>query len=347
MNESSYSALFLGFLSLFALGALLMLMQSILLPFVLAVFLSLLFKPVILYFRRKKIPTFAALLFILLVLSAVGFGLSMIISSSVQAFIEQLPKYQGKLEAMFAGLNHIVRERAAWLGVDPAKLRLDEAVSLGSLTGLVSSGLGSLLSFLSNAFLILLFMLFILAGSGQFAERIEAALPPGNAERISNMIANIDAKVRRYLVTKTLVSLATGTCTTLVLLIFGVDFALLWGFVAFLFNFIPNVGSMVAVIFPMVVSLVQFDSLTQTFFVVVLLVVIQNLIGNVLEPKLFEYSLNLSPLLVLVSLIFWGWLWGIWGMILAVPITSVIKIIFENVDSLRPVAVLMSGKSKK
>ena len=153
--------------------------------------------------------------------------------------------------------------------------------------------------------------------------------------------------MRQYLIAKTLISLATGGVTTGILYIFGVDFALLWGFLTFLLNFIPNFGSIVAGIFPVVLARLQFDSASTALILLVLLVTTQMVMGNVIEPKLLEFSLDLSPLLVLVALIFWGWLWGVWGMILAVPMMSILKIIFENFDTLRPIGLLMSGKIPK
>jgi predicted PurR-regulated permease PerM len=129
-----------------------------------------------------------------------------------------------------------------------------------------------------------------------------------------------------------------------ILLIFGVDFALLWGFLAFLLNFIPNIGSIVAVILPILIALLQFDSASTALILLVLLMTTQMIMGNVIEPKMMSFSLDLSPLLVLVALIFWGWIWGIWGMILAVPIMSILKIVFENVEALKPIGIVMSGK---
>jgi predicted PurR-regulated permease PerM len=161
--------------------------------------------------------------------------------------------------------------------------------------------------------------------------------------QISSILGNIDDQVRQYLMTKTLISGATGVLTSLVLWILGVDFALLWGFLAFLLNFIPNIGSVISTLLPFSLSLLQFESLTIPVLVLALLGTIQVSMGNVVEPKVMSFSLNLSALVILISLIFWGWLWGIWGMILAVPFTATLKIVFENIEPLRPISVLMSG----
>jgi predicted PurR-regulated permease PerM len=173
---------------------------------------------------------------------------------------------------------------------------------------------------------------------------VKSAFPAREANQFSAIISNINSQVRQYLVTKTLISLGTGSLAFLILWLTGVDFALVWGFVAFLLNFIPNIGSIFAVGMPVIVSFLQFDTIARPLLVLILLAVMQTLMGNVLEPRLMAFRLNMSPLVVLVSLIFWGWLWGVWGMVLAVPIMATIKIVFENISTMKPFAVLMSAK---
>ncbi|MFV1980293.1 MAG: AI-2E family transporter, partial [Rhodothermia bacterium] len=138
-------------------------------------------------------------------------------------------------------------------------------------------------------------------------------------------------------------SLVTGILTTVICLIIGVDFAFLWGFLAFLLNFIPTFGSIIATIFPVLIAFLQFGSIFMTLLVLVLLMGTQFTMGNVVEPRLMGARLNLSPLAILFSIILWAWLWGPWGMVMAVPITVSMKIVFENVTNLKPLSVLMSG----
>ena len=160
---------------------------------------------------------------------------------------------------------------------------------------------------------------------------------------MSAVLKTVDSHVRQYLVTKTLISLGTGALTWLVLFLLGVDFALVFGFIAFVLNYIPNIGSSIAVIFPFILTLLQFETLAIPMGVLIGLGGTQLIMGNVVEPRIMGYSLNLSPLLILVSLIFWGWLWGIWGMVLAVPLMATIKIVFENLEHMKPVGKLMNG----
>ncbi|MDH7515542.1 MAG: AI-2E family transporter [Bacteroidota bacterium] len=337
----------LGILALVAVGAVMYLLQSILLPFVIAVFLSFLFKPVVEGLRKRRIPTFVALIIVILVVAAVLAGLSMVVVGSVNAFIDAIPRYEGRMTALVQEVTRIVERAAEALGLDPGSVRLSDAVSVGSVTSVLSSSLGSLISTLGNGFLILLFMIFILAGAGDFSRKIRRAFPSPGADHASEVIESIDDRVRKYMFAKMLISLLTGTVTAVILVILGVDFALLWGFLAFLLNFIPNFGSLIATVFPVLIALLQFEGPGRAVLAFILLVVAQNAIGNFLEPKLMAFRFQLSPLLILVSLIFWGWLWGVWGMILAVPIMSTFKIVCEQVNVLKPVAVLMSGPPPK
>lgn len=343
MRDLKVIAVLLGVLTLFAIGVVLRELQSVLLPFVIAVFLSLIFKPVVLVLTRRRVPMAVALVVVVALIAALLFGVSMIITASVESFIATLPRYQSRLDGLITSLAGSAEALITQLGYSPDDLRITDALSASSITSVVSASLGTILGLVSDAFMVLLFMIFILAGSGQLSRKIEGAFQDDHARSMASIIAKIDEKVRQYLVTKTLVSAGTGALSALILWIIGVDFPLLWGFITFLFNYIPNFGSLLSTVFPVVLALVQFDTPTPALVALVLLVVMQNLMGNILEPRLMAFSLNLSPVLVLVSLIFWGWLWGVVGMILAVPIMSMIKIVFEHIDALKPVAALMSS----
>lgn len=342
-------ALFLlSIIAVFILGVILHQLQTVLIPFVIALLLSNIFAPAVLYLKQKRLPMALSLATVLLAFFAVIFLISLIVFSSVETFIEEVPKYEARLRNMVNDLLLPIGQLATdYFGVTEDNFDITQLISLPSITSTAATafrtGAGSFLSFLSNTFLVLLFMMFILAGTGELGFKIERAFSSHYAPRIARVIENIDQQVRQYLLVKTLISLATGTLTTVLLWILGVDFALLWGFLAFLLNYIPNIGSLVAVLFPLALSMVQFETFTRPLLVLTLLGGTQMLMGNVIEPRLLASSLNLSALLVLVALIFWGWLWGIWGMILAVPLCATIKIIFENIDPLRPLSVMMSG----
>jgi AI-2 transport protein TqsA len=346
LKNNDLLTVFLGILALFVFGVILLELKAVLLPFVVAILLSIIFKPVVIGLKKRRLPTAISLFMVLLVFFLLLFLLGWILFSSTESFVESMPRYEGKITAIINDFQSKILIWADSADISIAEFHWTDAVQFSSVTSAVGSGVGSFISFLSSTFLILLFMLFILAGSGDMADKIRSAFPEKHAHRIAQVVATVDTQVRQYLVTKTLISLGTGLLTFIILLILGVDFPLVWGFLAFILNYIPNIGSLIAVLFPFALSLLQFDSLTVPVLVLIFLGGSQTLMGNVIEPRIMAFSLNLSPLLILVSLIFWGWLWGLLGMMLAVPITASVKIIIENLEPLRPIAVLMSGRTE-
>jgi len=339
--------LLLAVIAVFVTGVILLELKSVLLPFVISVLLSILFSPLVVALKARNIPTAVSLLIVLLTFALVLFLMSLLIYSSIDSFINEFPKYERKSTALVDGLLQGLSQTAAEYNIELDNIQWTEALQISSITNAVGSGVGTFLNFLTNVFLILLFMLFILAGSGDLENKMSQAFKPHQATQIAKVIRNIETQVRRYLLTKMLISAGTGFLAFLILWITGVDFPLVWAFLTFMLNFIPNIGSLIAIIFPVALSFLQFDSAGQPLLILILLGSMQGLMGNVLEPKLMAFRLNLSALVVLVSLIFWGWLWGILGMILAVPLMATVKIVFENVRPLHPISVLMGGSVKQ
>jgi predicted PurR-regulated permease PerM len=345
MKNYNLIGVLLGVIAVFFVGVVLLELRSVLIPFVVALLLSIIFKPIVQHLRQRRLPTAVALVAVLLTFFLVVFLVGWTLYTSTATMAGELPRYEERIGRMFDNMERFIDERAAAMNIDVGEISLEDTVDVTAVRAALTSGVGSFLSFMGSMFLVLLFMMFILAGSGDLAEKVRHAFPADHADRIARVIANVDSQVRRYLVTKTVVSLGTGILSFLVLLILGVDFPLVWGFLAFVLNYIPNLGSIVAVMFPVFLSALQFESFGIGILVLGLLVSCQTLMANIVEPRMMGFSLNLSPLLILVSLIFWGWLWGTWGMVLAVPLTSAIKILFENVEPLHPLSVLMSQSS--
>lgn len=344
MRDTGVVALLLSVLALVAIGFVLKELRVVLLPFFIAIFLAYIFKPLINRLLKKNIPVIVGILIVLALVALLLLGSFLIISSAVGSFIEAAPEYQMKLETIIANISASLQESEFFMEYTKDFVWQD-AIQVSSLTAAFTTGVNSFVSLFSNGFLILLYMVFLLAGTGQFTTKIRAAFSAEQAERFCSIIENIDKQVRTYMMTKFIISAATGSLATIAMLLFGVDFAFLWGFLTFLLNFIPNIGSILASIFPILISFLQFDSFGIPIALAIVLIGVQTLMGNVVEPKMMESSLDLSPLLVLLSLIFWGWLWGIWGMVLSVPITAMMKIVLENISPLRPLGVMMSGGS--
>ena len=222
---------------------------------------------------------------------------------------------------------------------------LEQLSDLLSPQKLVSWTTGVISSLASSLTLIIIYLLFLFLEQSVFEKKFSALF--GDDEKLKKaheIRTEIMTKIRVYLSVKTLVSVMTGLLSWGLLAWIGVDFAVFWGFIIFLLNYIPTIGSLLGVVFPAILSLVQFDSSWQFFVVVAVLGSAQFSIGNILEPRLMGSSLNLSGLVIMLALAIWGGIWGITGMILSVPITVVIMIICAQFPASRPFAVLLSGK---
>lgn len=346
LQENRIIIALLGVLVLIAVGVVLRQARSILLPFSLAVFISYVLNPIITFFERRRIPGAISVVLAMIVTFLVLNSIAVLVYTSIRSFSAEFPLYEQRLERLW---EHILRILNLPLGLPTsdqpgagASTLLDTAQQF-SLSKIILLTMDSFLSFISNTVMVLLFLLFILVGRNQLTRKVRIAFAPDVASKVSEMLINVNSQIQKYLIAKTMISLATGLLATVVLLFFDVEFALIWGVLTFLLNFIPTIGSIIATALPVGVALIQFGAVVPVVWVAVSLIVIQMVMGNILDPRIIGQSVNLSPLVVLFSLIFWGWLWGIIGMFLAVPISVILKIIFENVESLRPISVLMSA----
>jgi AI-2 transport protein TqsA len=271
---------------------------------------------------------------------AAAYGLGLMLYQSFEDLSRNLPVYQRNLRNMVYELaEHIP-------GVDAQTLEqtlVGETRTAQENIRSLQSALGTFLDFASNVVVVLVYLVFLLVEQTGFARRIESAFGPVRARPILAVVARINTSITQYLAVMTFVCLLTGILTTVVLLAFGVDYAILWGILTFLANYIPYLGSLVAVALPVLLALVQFGGLwPEAVGVLVLLVLINNVIGFVVQPLLAGRRLDLSPLMILVSLAFGSAVWGVVGMILAVPMAVVVKTVLENIEETRPIAGLMA-----
>ena len=294
--------------------------------------------------RRIKIPQFLAIFFVLIITFVCFYLIGLIIYSNINAFSEEFPKYQDKFNQLY--LVIIEKLQIPQAEVQQYYAEIDWAALLEklSLPSLLSSSVGSFINFLANLFLILLFTVYIMLGREHLVVNIGKAFPGERSETIYRMMDNINKGIQKYFFAKALISLGTGFIAAIVLLIFGVDFAWIWGLLTFLLNFIPNIGSVVATFPPILVAIFQFGGFFPAIWIGTLLISLQIVMGNVIEPLIMGKSLNMSPLVIIVSLIFWGFIWGPIGMILAVPISSTIQIICSNIESLKPISILIADE---
>ena len=258
---------------------------------------------------KIKLSRKLALLLSIVALSSLFLLVYQILASQSQALEAAAPVYEENFNAI---LNDLVTR----LGIEevPSSNQFLESVNLGSLLSWLGGSVGYLLS---SLFLVLIYTAFLFAEQPVMAKKLDAlADNPANANDMYGILTQIATQVQNYIWMKTLVSLATSLLSYLVLIWVGVDFAAVWALLVFMLNFIPNIGSIMSVMLPALLTLVQFDTLTPFFFIAVGLGAVQFIIGNIVEPALMGKSLNLSSLMIILSLTFWGLLWGIPGMFL-------------------------------
>lgn len=340
MQGSKVAVACLVIIVIFICGVLLRLAKPVLFPLFLAIFLSFILSPILDVLTRFKIPRIISILFILIITFFIIYLLGALFYSSGKAFASEFPKYGQKISSILTSLQ----EKLKLAPLEWKPLDWVEQLDINKLGSFLLSIFGPFFSFISNLFLIFIFLVFILAGRGKTKIKIKDSFSDKRSQKIIDVIQNIDSQVQRYLAIKTVISFITGILATVILLIFGVDFAVVFGFFTFLLNYIPNIGSIIATVLPLSVAAIQFETLWPALWILILLGSIQMAIGNFIEPKLMGEGLGLSPLVVLFALFFWGWLWGIPGMILAVPLAAIIKIICSNIPSLQFVGTLMSKK---
>ncbi len=336
MNGNKVATTSLVIIVVFLFGLLLKVAKPVFFPFFLAVLLYFLMSPVLDFLTRHKVPKAASILFLVIGTFFLFYLLGSLFYSSGKSFASELPNYGQRLESIINSVQ-MKMPQLKWEDIDWTK-QLD----LGKVGGFVLSSLGPFFSFIANLFLIFIFLIFILSGRGRVKNKINNYLSKGKAERAIDIIGNIDSQIQRYLAIKTLVSFFTGIFAGIVLLLWGLEFAIVFAFLTFILNYIPNIGSFIATVFPVAIAIFQYDTIWPAVWILVILTTIHQLMGNIVEPRLMGHGLGLSPLVILFSLFFWGWLWGIPGMILAVPMTAMVKIVCSNVPELGIVAALMS-----
>lgn len=348
-------------------------LAQILRPLLIAVFVGYLIMPVHRWLVHRRVPSAVSyiliaggFLFVIAAVSNIAFQGANQLSSELPGYIRQLQSTTDDFVArvkdkLNLGIRNddttpadgdsvvvIRRDRPA---SQPAAAEPDSAqgqtwrlISGERLTGIGRAVLQTSLGSATGALVVLLYLIFLLAEATSLRKRIAFAFGDERGENIMRVVGTINNAVSQYLAVKTFTSFLTAVLSFLILAVFGVKYAILWAMLTFFANFVPYVGSMVAVLFPIAMCFVQFqDTLHKPFIVLAMLIGVQQCIGNFIEPRMIGEKLGVSPLIVLLSLAFWGMLWGVPGMILSAPLAVSIKIILENIEQTKPIAKLCSN----
>ena len=259
-----------------------------------------------------------------------------LIRENVAQVSQAAPAYEASLRDLLGAMYDRVGLKTA-----PTLGQIVEQISVGSVVAAVAGALGAVAG---SAGIVIVYVVFLLLEQSSFDRKLHALLrDPGRAERLRRLLARIARQIQGYLWVKTLSSLLAGTVSFVIMWAVGVDFAAFWALVIFLLNFIPIIGALLGVTFPSLLALVQFETLGPFLVTSLSLAAAQFVVSNLIEPRLMGRRLNLSPLVIILSLAFWGGLWGVVGMILCVPIMVILMIICGHFAPTRPIAIMLSS----
>jgi predicted PurR-regulated permease PerM len=307
---------------------------SLLVPFLLSIFIALICVPPVAWLKGRGLPGWAAIAVMVFAIITAAALMGTLVGSSIRDFRTDLPFYETRLLEMTAGLQQWLAGHGMVFDIGDWR----DSVNPGAVMQLAGNTLASLGGVTTNGFMILITVVFILAEQVGFREKLAQAR---NVPRDSlAAIGRFTDSVNRYVGLKTLTSLLTGVLVGLTLWLLGVGYPLMWGLLTFLLNFVPTIGSFLAAAPPVLLALVQAGPVTAGLAAGVQ-IIINLVIGNVLEPRWMGRGLNLSPLVVFLSLVFWGWVLGPIGMLLSVPLTILVKIALESDPGTRWIGVML------
>jgi predicted PurR-regulated permease PerM len=323
-------------------GAVLKIASKVILPFTVAILLAFVMYPLMKLLEKHRIPRIISI-FLAVIMIVTGFSiLGMVFYQTGSNILSKYYSYEGRLSEVYLYIARIF------------ELPFDESLSiwqniwgqLGIRTWVrqfAFSFSNIFLGFLSSAFLVVLFMVFILLEASFFKTKLETAFK-NNSERINRMGHDLMSQVTRYLTAKFFISLANSIVFFIAFRLIGLDFAIGWSVIQFVMNFIPTLGSIVSGVGISLFALIQFWPNPGPVILVIAVILVVNIVTTILDPKIIGEHVGISPFVILVSLGLWGWLWGFAGMVLAVPMTVIIKIVCENIPILEPISILIGSR---
>ncbi len=311
--------------------------RGILVPFLLAVFLALVFTGPMLWLERKGVPAGLAVILIVVGILALLGSAGALLGASAQDFSSHLPAYQERLQQDLGSVVERLRDRGVPISTDEVMAMVDPGAALG-FAGTLLSGLSATMG---NSFLILFTLIFMLLEASYFSDKARLAF--GGSTETMEALGRFHSSLIQYLGLKSAISLVTGLVVWIFLAVLGVDFALIFGLLAFLLNFIPNIGSIIAAVPAVLIAYLQLGIGT-ALIVAIGFVTVNVVMGSIIEPRVMGDGMGISALVVFISLIFWGWVFGTVGMLLSVPLTMSVKIALESREETRSFAILLGPK---
>ncbi len=373
MNSNRWINISLAIIVMTIIVTILKQLKTVFIPLTFAMYLSFIFSPINRYLTAKRVPKMITVTLIVVIIFFTFTLAGTLVYTGIATFADDWPWYKERISKFLnesaKALNipdyaldiAEIEQHPNEYGKDGKPLETEDPdlfkkqfkhyfsemdismiLSQISFQNLITNTMGSFGDFLFKLMMTIIFMIFIVAGRERFARRLERALTQEEQKHSSSVFREVEKNIIRYLVVKTVISLGTALAGMFFVYIFGIDFVIITGLLLFILNFIPNIGSIVASLFPIVVSIFQYGFGWQTFAIFGALTGIQTVFGNIIEPKILGDQYNLSPVVILFALIFWGWVWGGVGMVLAVPLVLTIHIIIREFDSLRVITAILS-----
>jgi len=314
--------------------------SGIFIPLVIAWFMLQIFSPIVTLGEKIKLPPTVNLILVCVVFLGVCY-------LGIRFSAAQLAELDRILAAYRPKLSEMIFNTAAMLQIPPEVLY--DINWLGILRQFIRDITEGVYAISAKVFLIVVFFILMLLEAPFFHSKIDMAFSESNSTTIKNIMSSISSEISSYLSVLTLIGLATGVCVWIVLAIIGVELAAAWAVLAFFMNYIPNVGAVISTILPVMMAVLQFSpGYIQPVIVLLAVSVIQFVFGNIVAPRMLGSKLGLSPVVIMISFLVWGTMWGVSGAVLSVPIASIIKIVCENVPSLKPIAILMgNGRERR
>lgn len=336
--------LFLVCITCISVGGILKLTAPVILPFTISLFLAMVMNPMVIFLERWRLPRIVSIFLAIGIIITGLYLIGVVLFSSARTILTLYPRYERRLTEIYGTLAGFFE-----LSYDDRLSFFDNLWSQwgvrSRIRGITLSLSNGFIGFLKEASMVVLFMAFLLLEMAFFKDKIDLAFEHKRSGQIKKIGADVVRQISRYLSAKFFISLATGIAVTIGLSLTGLEFAVLWGLIQFILNFIPNIGSIAAGTGIGLFALLQFWPEPGPIVVTVLIMLGVNLIiGNILEPKIMGDNLGIAPIAVLMSLMIWGWLWGFVGLILAVPMTVIVKILCENIPMLEPVSILLGSR---
>ena len=317
--------------------------STVILPITIGVLLAITMYPLVKGLDKIHCPRYLSIFLVVIIICAGLYTFGIVLFTSGKMIIAQYPKYESRFTEIYTWAANLFdlpndAELSFWQNL------WGQQVIRNFVRNFTVSSSNHFIQFVSGAVLVVIFVVFILLEANYFKEKLELGFQ-NRSVRIIEMGRDVMSQVTRYLTAKFFISLANGIIFALTFRIIGLEFAIVWGIIQFLMNFIPTLGSIVTGAAISLFAIIQFwPNPTPVILVIVIVLVVNMVLGNILDPKIVGDRVGLSPLIIILSLTIWGYIWGFAGMVLSVPMTVIIKIVCEKIPVLEPISILIGSK---